>query len=100
MGTQIFYCSSLRIWIGELLDTIRSLRGELNKYKDNSVMDRLDRGKLESENLTLKKQNTLFRSIIEENGLAHLLRQMTRSRDEARQNNRVAIDHFSPIYKG
>lgn len=70
--------------ICELLDTIRSLRGELNKYKDDSIMDRLDRSKLQSENLTLKKQNVLFRSIIEENGLAHLLRQRTRNRDEVR----------------
>ncbi|MPM21310.1 hypothetical protein SDC9_67754 [bioreactor metagenome] len=70
--------------IGELLDTIRSLRGELNKYKDDSIMDRLDRSKLQSENRALKKQNNLFRSIIEENGLAHLLRQKTKSRDEAR----------------
>jgi len=74
----------LQAKIGELLDTIRSLRGELNKYKDDSIMDRLDRSKLQSENLTLKKQNTIFRSIIEENGLAHLLRQKTRSRDEVR----------------
>lgn len=70
--------------IGELLDTIRSLRGELNKYKDDSIMDRLDRSKLQSENLTLKKQNTLFRSIIEENGLLHLIKQKIRSRDDAR----------------
>ncbi len=47
-------------------------------------MDRLDRSKLQSENLTLKKQNNLFRTIIEENGLAHLLRKKTRSRDDAR----------------
>jgi len=70
--------------IGELLDTIRSLRGELNKYKDDSIMDRLDRSKLQSENLTLKKQNTLFCSIIEENGLLHLIKQKIRSRDDAR----------------
>jgi len=74
----------LQIKIGELLDTVRSLRGELNKFKDNSVMDRLGRNKLESENLTLKKQNALFRSIIDENGLAHLLRQKIRSRDDVR----------------
>ncbi len=74
----------LQAKINELLDTIRSLRGELNKYRDDSVMNRIDRSKLQSENLTLKKQNTLFRSIIEENGLVHLLRQKTRSRDEAR----------------
>ncbi len=74
----------LQTKIGDLLDTIHSLRGELNKYKDDSVMDRIDRGKLESENRTLKKQNSLFRSIIEENGLAHLLRKKARSRDEAR----------------
>lgn len=70
--------------IGELLDTIRSLRGELNKYKDDSIMNRLDRSKLESENRALKKQNNLFRSIIEENGLAHLLRSKARNRDDAR----------------
>ncbi|NCB25336.1 MAG: recombinase [Bacteroidia bacterium] len=74
----------LQAKVGELLDTIRSLRGELNKYKDNSITDRLIHGKLESENRMLKKQNTLFRSIIEENGLAHLLRQKTRSRNGVR----------------
>ena len=74
----------LQAKVSELLDTVRSLRGELQKYKDDSVMDRLNRGKMESENLALKKQNALFRSIIEENGLVHLLRQKTRSRNEAR----------------
>lgn len=74
----------LQAKIGQLLDTFRSLRSELNKYRDNSVKDRLDRGKLESENRVLKKQNNLFRSIIEENGLAHFLRQKSRNRDDVR----------------
>ncbi|MGI5971723.1 MAG: hypothetical protein ACOX7P_08380, partial [Oscillospiraceae bacterium] len=74
----------LQTKVGELLETIRSLRGELSKYKDDSVMDRLSRGKLESENRTLKKQNAFFRSIIEDNGLLHLLRQKGRNRDEER----------------
>lgn len=46
-------------------------------------MDRLSRGKLERENVTLKKQNVLFRFIIEQNRLVRLIRRKSRSRDGA-----------------
>lgn len=42
----------LQAKIGELLDTVCSLRGELEKYKDNSIMDRLSRGKRRSPRAT------------------------------------------------
>lgn len=55
----------------ELMRTITSLTKQLDQYR--SVRGQLDRGKLQSENTELRKQNNIFKSIIEQHGLGHLL---------------------------
>ena len=44
---------------------------QLDQYR--SIRGRLDRGKLQSENTELRKQNNIFKLIIEQHGLGHLL---------------------------
>lgn len=55
----------------ELTRTITSLTKQLDQYR--SIRGRLDRGKLQSENTELRKQNNIFKLIIEQHGLGHLL---------------------------
>lgn len=57
--------------VAELTNTITSLTQQLNQYR--SVRGHLDKGKLQSENAELRKQNNSLKSIIEQHGLGHLL---------------------------
>jgi len=63
--------STLKAKISELTATIFSLTKELDEYR--SVRGQLDKGKLQSENAELRKQNSSLKSIIEQHGLGHLL---------------------------
>jgi len=63
--------AGLKAKIAELTRTISSLTKQLDDYR--SVRGQLDRGKLQSENAELRKQNNVFKSIIEQHGLTHLL---------------------------
>ena len=61
----------LKAKVSELTRTIASLIKQLDEYR--SLRGQLDRGKLQSENVELRKQNNMFKSIIEQHGLGHLL---------------------------
>ena len=61
----------LKTKVAELSRTIASLTKQLDEY--HSVRGQFNRGKLQSENAELRKQNNMFKSIIEQHGLAHLL---------------------------
>lgn len=63
--------AGLKAQIAELTKTVASLIKQLDEYR--SVRGQLDKGKLQSENVELRKQNNMFKSIIEQHGLAHLL---------------------------
>ena len=63
--------AGLKAKVAELSRTISSLTKQLDEY--HSIRGQLDRGKLQSENVELRKQNNVFKSIIEQHGLAHLL---------------------------
>ncbi|MEG1883169.1 MAG: plasmid recombination protein [Clostridia bacterium] len=63
--------TGLKQKISELTNTVASLTKQLDQYR--SVRGQLDRGKLQSENTELRKQNNIFKSIIEQHGLGHLL---------------------------
>ena len=55
----------------ELTRTITSLTKQLDEY--HSIRGQLDKGKLQSENAELRQSNSLYKSIIEQHGLGHLL---------------------------
>lgn len=57
--------------ISELTKTVASLTKELDQYR--SVRGQLDRGKFQSENTELRKQNNMLKSIVDQHGLGHLL---------------------------
>jgi len=57
--------------ISELTATISSLTKEVDEYR--SIRGQLNQGKLKQENAELRQQNSSIKSIIEQNGLAHLL---------------------------
>lgn len=63
--------TGLKAKVSELTRTIASLIKQLDEYR--SLRGQLDRGKLQSENVELRKQNNMFKSIIEQHGLGHLL---------------------------
>ena len=63
--------AGLKQKISELTKTVASLTKQLDEYR--SIRGQLDRGELQSENMELRKQNNLFKSIIEQHGLGHLL---------------------------
>lgn len=76
--------AGLKAQIAELTKTVTSLIKQLDEYR--SVRGQLDRGKLQSENAELRKQNNMFKSIIEQNGLRYLLgkKRMQRQERDAR----------------
>lgn len=63
--------SGLKQKVSELVHTVASLTKQLDEYR--SVRGQLDKGKLQSENVELRNQNNMFKSIIEQHGLGHLL---------------------------
>ena len=63
--------SNLKAKISELTTTISSLTKELDEYR--SIRGQLNQGKLKQENAELRRQNSTFKSIIEQHGLARLL---------------------------
>lgn len=63
--------AGLKAKVAELTRTITSLTKQLDQYR--SVRGQLDKGKLQSENAELRKQNNMFKSIIEQYGLGYLL---------------------------
>ena len=63
--------AGLKAKVAELTRTITSLTTQLDQYR--SVRGQLDKGKLQSENAELRKQNNMFKSIIEQYGLGYLL---------------------------
>jgi hypothetical protein len=63
--------TGLKQKISELMNTVVSLTKQLGQYR--SVRGQLESGKLQSENMELRKQNNIFKSIIEQHGLGHLL---------------------------
>ena len=63
--------TGLKQKISELTKTVASLTKQLDEYR--SIRGQLDRGELQSENMELRKQNNLFKSIIEQHGLGHLM---------------------------
>nr|WP_312102942.1 plasmid recombination protein [Pygmaiobacter massiliensis] len=72
--------AGLKQKISELMNTVASLTKQLDQYR--SVRGQLDRGKLQSENTELRKQNNIFKSIIEQHGLGHLLGRNKNQRQE------------------
>jgi len=72
--------SNLKAKISELTATIFSLTKELDGYR--SIRGQLDKGKLQQENAELRQQNSYIKSIIEQNGLSHLL---SRGREPQKQ---------------
>lgn len=72
--------AGLKQKISELMNTVASLTKQLDQYR--SVRGQLDRGKLQSENTELRKQNNIFKSIIEQHGLGHLLGRDKNQRQE------------------
>lgn len=63
--------TGLKQKVSELMNTVASLTKQLDQYR--SVRGQLESGKLQSENMELRKQNNIFKSIIEQHGLGHLL---------------------------
>jgi len=63
--------AGLKATVAELTNKVASLTKQLNDYR--SVRRQLDNGKLQSENAELRQQNNVFRSIMEQHGLGHLL---------------------------
>lgn len=72
--------AGLKQKISELTKTVASLTKLLDEYR--SIRGQLDRGKLQSENTELRKQNNIFKSIIEQHGLGHLLGRNKNQRQE------------------
>lgn len=63
--------AGLRAKITELTETISALSRQIDQYR--SIRGQLHTNSLQQENKELKKSNSLFKSIIEQHGLAHLL---------------------------
>jgi hypothetical protein len=63
--------AGLKKKVDELTRTIASLTKQLDQYR--SIRGQRDNGKLQSENAELRRQNSSFKSIIEQHGLGHLL---------------------------
>lgn len=63
--------AGLKAKVTELTGTIASLTKQLDQYR--SVRGQLSVGSLQQENKELKQRNGLYKSIIEQHGLAHLL---------------------------
>jgi len=74
----------LKAKVVELTETISALTRQLDQYR--SIRGQLTVGSLQQENKELKQHNSLYKSIIEQHGLAHLLgkKQMQRSSRDAR----------------
>ena len=72
--------AGLKEKITELTRTIASLTKQLDQYR--SIRGQLDNGKLQSENAELRRQNSSFKSIIEQHGLGHLLGRKKEQRQE------------------
>jgi predicted RNase H-like nuclease (RuvC/YqgF family) len=70
--------------VTELLKSVSGLTKQLDQFR--SIRGQLDRGKLQSENTELRKQNSTFKSIIEQHGLGHLL-----GRNKNQRNERDAL---------
>lgn len=68
--------------ISELKAKIEKLTQELSKFL--SIFGKLEIGRLQQENKELRQQNGLFKSIIEQNGLSHLL---GRQREQRHKNS-------------
>lgn len=63
--------AGLKAKVAELTQTISSLTKQLDQYR--SVRGQLSTENLQQENKDLKQRNGLYKSIIEQHGLAHLL---------------------------
>lgn len=63
--------AGLKAKVAELTETISALTRQLELYR--SVRGQLSVGNLQKENLELKQCNSLYKSIIEQHGLSHLL---------------------------
>lgn len=63
--------AGLKAKVAELTETISSLTRQLDQYR--SVRGQLNVSGLQQENKELKQRNSLYQSIIEQHGLAHLL---------------------------
>lgn len=65
----------LKAQIAELTKTIASLTKQIDQYRSvrGQLEKGLEKGKLQSENVELRQQNNMFKSIIEQHGLGHLL---------------------------
>lgn len=63
--------TGLKQKISELTKTVASLTKQLDQYR--SVRGQLSVGALKQENEELRQSNNLFKSIIEQHGLGHLL---------------------------
>ncbi|NLB89951.1 MAG: recombinase [Clostridiales bacterium] len=64
--------------IAELKAKIVALSQKINQL--SSVKNQLDKGELQLDNINLKKENTFLKSIIEKNGLTHLLKKTRKER--------------------
>lgn len=74
--------AGLKNKVSELTDTIASLTKQLDQYR--SIRGQLSIGTLKQENEELRKSNGLFKTIIEQHGLGHLL---GRNKKEAYRNH-------------
>lgn len=72
--------SNLKAKISELTATISSLTKELDEYR--SIRGQLNQGKLKQENAELRQQNGVFKTIIEQHGLGHLLSRKKENRQQ------------------
>lgn len=63
--------AGLKARVTELMITISALTKQLNQYR--SVRGQLSTATLQQENKELKQHNSLYKSIIEQHGLGHLL---------------------------
>lgn len=66
--------------VSDLLKSITDLTKQLDKYR--SVRGQLSVGALKQENEELQKSNGLYKSIIEQHGLGHLLSRSKNQRQE------------------
>jgi len=63
--------AGLKAKVTELTETISSLTRQLDQYR--SIRGQLNTASLQQENNELKQRNSVYKSIIEQHGLAHLL---------------------------
>lgn len=63
--------AELKKKVSELTKTISALTKQLDEYR--SIRGQLSAGALKQENEKLRKNNGLYKSIIEQHGLGHLL---------------------------